>query len=552
MVANLSAPKRVACLYRVSTKGQLSLNDDIPDQRRACQNFINSKSDWVLVKEYVEKGVSAFKVSASKRDEIQRAKDDAEKGLFDVLLVFMFDRLGRRDDETPFVMKWFAKQGVELWSVNEGQQKFESHGDDLMNYIRFWQSSGESKKTSMRVKENHTQMVEDGKFRGGKPPYGYKLVKTSEVNKKGKELMGLAVNEEQAAIVREMYMLVYEQGFGSNRIAKYFNIERKPTVMSSTGGEWTTGVINFILRNPIYKGYSTYGKRTSDFGVFNMQPKDKWVLSQQANDELIIVDESVWNAVQTIRSSRTPDKSKNDSYERVTITKSPLLFTGIARCGHCGSPLTTTYNSKKYALADGTIQKWKSAKYRCSGKALGKSCDGQTIHSHNKIEGVVLEEVDKYLDKLKQVDYNKEIEHFRKKNLGEDTKLLKSLQKDIEEHYKELAHLHAEVPKAIASKSSFKPELLSSLIEHKYTEIKEVAEKIKQVESTLGTKKVEIGEMEALQKHIPIWKEEFEAAPHEKKKMMLNSIIERITVYRDSIVVDVKLHVSQFISSLMG
>lgn len=29
---------------------------------------------------------------------------------FDVLLVFMFDRLGRRDDETPFVVEWFASR----------------------------------------------------------------------------------------------------------------------------------------------------------------------------------------------------------------------------------------------------------------------------------------------------------------------------------------------------------------------------------------------------------------------------------------------------------
>ena len=37
---------------------------------------------------------------------------------FDILLVFMFDRLGRRDDETPFIVERFTKQGIEVWSVN--------------------------------------------------------------------------------------------------------------------------------------------------------------------------------------------------------------------------------------------------------------------------------------------------------------------------------------------------------------------------------------------------------------------------------------------------
>ena len=54
---------------------------------------------------------------------------------FDILLVFMFDRLGRKDDETPFVVKWFVEQGIEVWSVMEGQQRFESHVEDLMNYM---------------------------------------------------------------------------------------------------------------------------------------------------------------------------------------------------------------------------------------------------------------------------------------------------------------------------------------------------------------------------------------------------------------------------------
>ena len=39
-------------------------------------------------------------------------------------------------------MEWFTKQGVEVWSVNEGQQRFDSHVDKLMNYIRYWQASG--------------------------------------------------------------------------------------------------------------------------------------------------------------------------------------------------------------------------------------------------------------------------------------------------------------------------------------------------------------------------------------------------------------------------
>ena len=55
--------KRVNCLYRVSTIGQVE-KDDIPMQRQYCREFIASHPDWVLQNEFYEKGVSGFKKSA--------------------------------------------------------------------------------------------------------------------------------------------------------------------------------------------------------------------------------------------------------------------------------------------------------------------------------------------------------------------------------------------------------------------------------------------------------------------------------------------------------
>ena len=154
--------KRVYCLYRVSTKKQVDKNEnDIPMQKNACHDFVIRQNDWSILKEFSEKGVSGYKVSAQNRDAIQELKDAAVKNEFDVLLVFMFDRIGRIDDETPFVVEWFVKHGIEVWSVQEGQQRFDNHVDKLMNYLRYWQASGESQKTSMRIKNSMEQMEID-------------------------------------------------------------------------------------------------------------------------------------------------------------------------------------------------------------------------------------------------------------------------------------------------------------------------------------------------------------------------------------------------------
>ena len=107
--------KRVMTLYRVSTTKQVDVvKDDIPMQKIACRNFIEEKK-WKLVGEKEEKGVSGFKVSAAKRDAIQELKEAAERKEFDILLVFMFDRLGRIDSETPFIVEWFITHGIEVW-----------------------------------------------------------------------------------------------------------------------------------------------------------------------------------------------------------------------------------------------------------------------------------------------------------------------------------------------------------------------------------------------------------------------------------------------------
>ena len=96
--------KRVICLYRVSTVGQVD-HDDIPMQKIACREYAATHPDWEIVDEISEKGVSGYKISTNARDAIIEIKKKAINREFDVLLVFMFDRLGRREDETPFVVQ---------------------------------------------------------------------------------------------------------------------------------------------------------------------------------------------------------------------------------------------------------------------------------------------------------------------------------------------------------------------------------------------------------------------------------------------------------------
>ncbi|OPH47657.1 hypothetical protein BC351_10735 [Paenibacillus ferrarius] len=536
MVREFTAIKRVATLYRVSTKGQMD-GDDIPMQERACRNLIDLKPEWKLVKEYTEKGVSGFKVSAANRDIIQQAKEDAENGLYDVLLVFMFDRLGRKDDETPFVLEWFVSKGIEMWSVNEGQQKIEQHTDRLVNYLRFWQSSGESRKTSERVTEKHKQMVEDGIFRGGGIPYGYIGVDSGVTNKKGKPLLKMALHEEESKIVKKIYELALYEGYGQLRIAKYLN---ELDVPARKAKSWGSPTVNVILKNPIYKGVMRY--RT-----------EKGETLSQENPEIVIVSEQEWNQVQLIRESKNPKNYGEEENNTPMSTKGKLLFIGMARCGCCHSRFTSTYFTNKYRGKNAEKAKIysKTMSYRCSGKLQGKTgCDGQSTFAQTKVEGVVMKKIYGYLDQLNTVDLTTQIQNFKKKNSNDDDKHLKKLQSSIEEFYEELSALNAEVPRAIMGKSSFKPELLNNLIESKNNEIAGLRIEIELLEKKISSKKFEENEMEELKKITPIWKDVFEKASIEKKKMMLATIIDTIYVSKEGIEINLRLHINDFINQI--
>lgn len=127
--------KRVITLFRVSSKKQLK-DEDIPVQQAACQRLIRQHSDWEVIDEKYEKGISGFKVSAENRGIIQDLKIAAINKEFDVLVVFKLDRLGRIADESPQVLRWFLSNDIDVWSTVEGQHH-NTHMDKMIHNFTF-------------------------------------------------------------------------------------------------------------------------------------------------------------------------------------------------------------------------------------------------------------------------------------------------------------------------------------------------------------------------------------------------------------------------------
>lgn len=230
-------------------------------QKPYCRAFSKRQPGWEIVKEFSEKGVSGSKISAKDRDAVQEIQKTALKSEFDILLVFMFDRLGCRDDETPFVVERFVKQGIEVWNAMECQQRFDSHVDKLLNYIRYWQASGESIKTSLRVKTRLEQLTQEGYYTGGCVPFGYRRENLGRMSKRNRPVGDLAVEPNEAEVVKLIFQKYVYEGYGSLRLCRYL---KEQGIRNKEGKNIPINTITRIVKNPIYIGIICNGESKSE------------------------------------------------------------------------------------------------------------------------------------------------------------------------------------------------------------------------------------------------------------------------------------------------
>ena len=225
-----------------------------------------------------------------------------------------------------------TKLGIEIWSAQEKEQL------DLMNpearlisFIKYWKAGSESSQTSMRVAEKHRQMTLEGLYRGGEPPYGYRLVDSGIVNKKGKLIKKLAINEKEVEVVKLIYDLALNYGMGGHRIAKYLN---EHGIKPRKGDEWNSAVINYMLRNPIYKGHLTSGKTKRKGSKHRRVSPKEWVLSEKPLEELIIIPEDIWNQVQLVKFKDSRKYRLDNLVIANTLCKQePIIVYRFIYCG---------------------------------------------------------------------------------------------------------------------------------------------------------------------------------------------------------------------------
>ena len=498
--------KRVYTLYRVSTLGQVD-KDDIPMQKEACRAFAKEKG-WEIVKEFSEKGVSGFKKSAKERDQLQQIQQAAVAREFDVLLVFMFDRLGRRDDETPFIVEWFVKQGVEVWSTQEGQQRFDTYVDKLMNYIRYWQASGESIKTSVRTRTRMEQLTAEGLYTGGIAAYGYRLVKRGRINKRNHEVYDLEIDEKEAEVVRLIFQKYVYEGYGARRICNYLC---EHNIMGRNGKNIPNVSIVRMIQNKSYTGYLINGN------------------VETACPELQIIDPDLFERAQEARHARKREIGANPlSYS------SQALLCGIVFCAHCGNRLSLASGVRKRIRADGTVTREKRIRYSCNYNVRHPGqCDGQSGYGVITLDNIVESVVRMKFAEIRECSKRKLLEEMRGKEQERVKQEIDRLEKELETKRQEQDILKAETILVIQGKSALDRNMLADLVAENKIAVAKAHEALKMAKVELQELETSIEKSKQTCDDLFTWANVYEDADFNQRQAILHQFIKEVRVGRD-------------------
>lgn len=341
--------KKVALYCRVSSDDQRE-RDTIENQIEILRTYIEMKESLDIYNEYLDNGISGT-IPFNERPGGSILLADAQKGLFDTILVWKIDRFGRDTLSGLNAVEMLRKYDIEIISVTEPFDLNTPTGRfQFITYLNM--AELERNNILDRMYLGATRAAKKGKWLGGIVPYGY------VVNKDG----FLEINEVEADIIRSIFNLYLNENMSSLDIAVYLNNldipsscgEGKGKRTKGITGKWRSSSIQRILSNTTYYGVHSYGKRGS---------RRKELIYREVPG---IVSKEDWDNAQKIKKENLLFSSRNNK-------KREYLLRGLINCSHCG---------KKFY---GVSYTNKSASYVCSGKrgdnkkVLNLKCDNLNI-----------------------------------------------------------------------------------------------------------------------------------------------------------------------------
>jgi site-specific DNA recombinase len=227
---------------RVSGELQVENGAGIEIQKETLLRFCKANPKYNLIKIYED---PAFSGSTIDRPGLLALLEAAKKNSFQAVLVHKIDRIARDVYFTLYVEKELKKYGVELYSISE---PYRWNDPTQRIFLQLISSFAEFERTRIteRMLSGRMRKISGGRYAGGRPPRGY-------IAEKGE----LQIDEVEAGVIEKIFKLRRYGRRSAYMIAKILN---EAEVKSKHGKVWYPCTIEYILKNPVYKGVIRYGK----------------------------------------------------------------------------------------------------------------------------------------------------------------------------------------------------------------------------------------------------------------------------------------------------
>jgi DNA invertase Pin-like site-specific DNA recombinase len=371
--------ERVAAYVRVSTQEQKLHGLSLDAQRMKLTEYAE-KNNMRIVEWYVDEGVSGRKL-IRRRPELQRMIQDAEKGEFDRVIFIKLDRFFRSVAEYHECMKRIAPV---LWTTTEEEYDLTTANGRMLVNMKLTIAELEADQTGERI-----DLVNEYKVQTGQPlvgdqsqPFGFKNAVDPQTGRKK-----VIRDPEVEPILRDVLDFIFKH---QSKKGAVVYLKTKYNIALSYKS------LSALLKNPMLHG--AYRDNPTYCEAY---------LSPDEHDRLLgLLERNV-----------KENTGENRSY----------IFSGLVRCPHCGRVLAGNY--KISYGKDGVIYKYKQ--YRCGNNRQNAQCDFSKPVNENRLERLMLADVEKYLEAAK-------LEAAR----VEDSDAVKLPQHDIDDLHEQIDRLN--------------------------------------------------------------------------------------------------------------
>jgi site-specific DNA recombinase len=366
-------PGRVAAIYARVSSDRQRREQTIQSQTAALRELAGGRA--LLVAEdlvFEDEGVSG---AVLRRPGLERLRDLAVEGRFEVLLCHAPDRLARRYAYQVLLLEEFQRSGIEVVFAKEPERSGTPE-DELLRQFQGMIAEYERAQIAERCRRGKLHRARAGAVSVlARAPYGYRYVKKSEHADAFYE-----IDEVEAAVVREVFRRYVEDGESIGRIACWLSAQAVPTRTGKTG--WNNATIWGMLRNPAYAGHAAYGKTHSTGAPVRetRHARQRGQRSARLSRERVSADEWKQIAVPALVTEEqfalVQQRLKRNRRLSSRNTRRPSLLQGILVCRECGY----AYYRCSTRSPNGILREY----YRCSGsdghrRPEGRVCDNRPV-----------------------------------------------------------------------------------------------------------------------------------------------------------------------------